>query len=112
MSARGADTSPIMAVRFPQHVRSDAVTDSGTPSPQLPDGLDAFGRATRVWFGEAFGTPTGVLLSTPLTMALIIALDASPSTRPLAVLLGPDIVDEPVALPGPSEPPQDAIPGV
>ena len=64
-----------------------------------------------LFWGWALG-PTGVLLSTPLTMALIIALDASPSTRPLAVLLGPDIVDEPVALPGPSEPPQDAIPGV
>jgi len=43
-----------------------------------------------------FGT-IGVFLSVPLTMVLIIALDASPLTRPIAILLGPDL--EPDALP-------------
>lgn len=32
----------------------------------------------------------GVFLSVPMTMALIIALDASPRTRPIAILMGPD----------------------
>lgn len=33
----------------------------------------------------------GAFLSVPLTMVLMIALDASPHTRPVAILLGPDI---------------------
>jgi predicted PurR-regulated permease PerM len=33
----------------------------------------------------------GAFLSVPLTMALIIALEASPQTRPIAVLLGPEV---------------------
>ncbi|MGE5153589.1 MAG: AI-2E family transporter, partial [Bdellovibrio bacteriovorus] len=37
----------------------------------------------------------GVFLSVPLTMALMVALDASPYTRPLAVLLGPELKDVP-----------------
>jgi len=32
-----------------------------------------------------------MFLAVPLTTALIIALDASPHTRPLAILLGPEI---------------------
>lgn len=43
-----------------------------------------------LFWGWVLGT-TGVFLSVPLTMALIIALDASPQTRPLAILLGPEI---------------------
>lgn len=46
-----------------------------------------------LFWGWALG-PIGVFLSTPLTMAVIIALDASPSTRPLAVLLGPETVGD------------------
>lgn len=34
--------------------------------------------------------PVGMLLSVPLTMAIKIALDSSPQTRWLAILLGPD----------------------
>jgi hypothetical protein len=37
----------------------------------------------------------GVFLSVPLTMALMVALDSSPYTRPLAVLLGPELKDVP-----------------
>ncbi|HYN78215.1 MAG TPA: AI-2E family transporter, partial [Lamprocystis sp. (in: g-proteobacteria)] len=49
-----------------------------------------------LFWGFVFGT-VGVFLSVPLTMVLIIALDASPLTRPIAILLGPDI--EPEAIP-------------
>jgi predicted PurR-regulated permease PerM len=31
----------------------------------------------------------GAFLAVPLTLALMIALEASPQTRPLAILLGP-----------------------
>lgn len=37
----------------------------------------------------------GVFLAVPLTIVLIIALDASPQTRPFAILLGPAIVEGP-----------------
>ena len=50
-----------------------------------------------LFWGFVFGT-VGVFLSVPLTMVLIIALDASPLTRPIAILLGPDI--EPESRPG------------
>ena len=36
-----------------------------------------------------------MFLAVPLTTALIIALDASPHTRPLAILMGPAISEEP-----------------
>jgi hypothetical protein len=36
-----------------------------------------------------------MFLAVPLTTALIIALDASPHTRPLAILMGPAITEEP-----------------
>jgi hypothetical protein len=36
-----------------------------------------------------------MFLAVPLTTALIIALDASPHTRPLAILMGPSIEPEP-----------------
>jgi hypothetical protein len=46
-----------------------------------------------LFWGFVFGT-IGVFLSVPLTMVLIIALDASPLTRPIAILLGPDLAPE------------------
>jgi len=42
-----------------------------------------------VFWGWVLG-PVGMFLSVPLTMTLKIALDSSPETRPLAVLLGSD----------------------
>lgn len=47
-----------------------------------------------LFWGWVLGT-VGVFLSVPLTMALIIALDASPQTRPIAILLGPEVVQKP-----------------
>ena len=46
-----------------------------------------------LFWGFVFGT-VGVFLSVPLTMVLIIAFDASPLTRPIAILLGPDLVPD------------------
>lgn len=46
-----------------------------------------------LFWGFIFGT-VGVFLSVPLTMVLIIALDASPRTRPIAILLGPDVAPD------------------
>ena len=48
------------------------------------------------FWGWLFGA-VGVLLSAPLTMALMTALETSGTTRPLAILFGPDIeaADEP-----------------
>ncbi len=47
-----------------------------------------------LFWGWVLGT-VGVFLSVPLTMALMIALEASPQTRPIAILLGPEIVQKP-----------------
>ncbi len=47
-----------------------------------------------LFWGWVLGT-VGVFLSVPLTMALMIALEASPQTQPVAILLGPEIVPEP-----------------
>ena len=47
-----------------------------------------------VLWGWVLGT-VGVFLAVPLTMVLIIALDASPQTRPIAVLLGPQVTEKP-----------------
>ena len=44
----------------------------------------------------------GVFLSVPLTMALMIAMDANAQTRPIAILMGPDVApgsDTPEATP-------------
>lgn len=49
-----------------------------------------------LFWGWVLGT-VGVFLSVPLTMALIIALEANPQTRPIAILLGPEIAQEPEA---------------
>jgi hypothetical protein len=40
-----------------------------------------------------------MFLAVPLTTALIIALDASPHTRPLAILMGPAMTEEPADAP-------------
>ncbi|MBK1644607.1 hypothetical protein CKO25_08080 [Thiocapsa imhoffii] len=42
--------------------------------------------------------PVGMFLAVPLTASLIIALDASAHTRPLAILLGPAIAETPEAV--------------
>jgi AI-2 transport protein TqsA len=48
----------------------------------------------------------------PLTMVLIIALDASPRTRPIAILLGPDLApDTDSGDPAAASPVQTARPG-
>jgi predicted PurR-regulated permease PerM len=44
-------------------------------------------------WGWVLGT-VGVFLAVPITMVLIIALDASPQTRPIAVLLGPKVTEK------------------
>jgi predicted PurR-regulated permease PerM len=49
--------------------------------------------ALMAW-GWLFGA-VGMFLAVPLTTALIIALDASPHTRPLAILMGPPISGAP-----------------
>lgn len=43
-----------------------------------------------LFWGWVLGT-VGVFLATPLTIALVIALEASPQTRPFAILLGPTV---------------------
>lgn len=43
-----------------------------------------------VFWGWVLGA-AGMFLSVPLTMALKIALDANPQTRPIAILLGPEV---------------------
>ncbi|MCF6282808.1 MAG: AI-2E family transporter [Candidatus Polarisedimenticolaceae bacterium] len=43
-----------------------------------------------VFWGWVLG-PVGMFLSVPLTMTLKIAMDANESTRPIAILLGPEI---------------------
>ncbi len=62
-----------------------------------------------LFWGWLFGT-VGMFLSVPLTIAVIIALDASPHTRPLAILLGPAIQETaaPVAVPVAEAPPAEA----
>ena len=51
-----------------------------------------------LFWGWLFGT-VGMFLAVPLTAAAVIALDANPHTRPLAILLGPEIAEEAVAVP-------------
>lgn len=50
-----------------------------------------------LFWGWVLG-PIGLFLSVPLTMVLIAALQANPHTRPMAVLLGPDVVQAPKQL--------------
>ncbi len=47
-------------------------------------------------WGWVLGT-VGVFLAVPLTIALMISLDASPRTRPIAILLGPEVRPEAAA---------------
>jgi predicted PurR-regulated permease PerM len=62
-----------------------------------------------LFWGWLFGT-VGMFLAVPLTSALVILLDSSPHTRPIAILLGPAIEEReaghaPVAEPD-ARPPQ------
>ena len=45
-----------------------------------------------LFWGWLFGT-VGMFLAVPLTAVVVIALDANPHTRPLAILLGPEIAE-------------------
>jgi AI-2 transport protein TqsA len=47
-----------------------------------------------LFWGWVLGT-VGVFLAVPLTMVLLTALDSSPHTRPLAILLGPEVAETP-----------------
>jgi AI-2 transport protein TqsA len=47
-----------------------------------------------LFWGWVLGT-VGVFLAVPLTMSLMIALDSSPRTRPIAILLGPEVSEKP-----------------
>jgi predicted PurR-regulated permease PerM len=47
-----------------------------------------------LFWGWVLGT-VGVFLAVPLTIVLITVLDASPQTRPIAILLGPAIAQKP-----------------
>jgi predicted PurR-regulated permease PerM len=49
-----------------------------------------------LFWGWVLGT-VGVFLAVPLTMALIVALESSPQTRPFAILLGPEVAGTPEA---------------
>jgi predicted PurR-regulated permease PerM len=49
-----------------------------------------------LFWGWVLG-PVGMLLSVPLTITAIIALDSQPDTRWLAVLLGPERAAQPAA---------------
>ena len=57
-----------------------------------------------IFWGWLLGA-TGVFLAVPLTITLMMALDASPVTRPMAILLGPEILKE-------ATPEEDVPPGV
>ena len=54
-----------------------------------------------MFWGWVLG-PVGYFLSTPLTIAVITAMQASAATRPLAIMLGPPIEEPPQ-----DEPPED-----
>jgi AI-2 transport protein TqsA len=45
-----------------------------------------------LFWGWVLGT-VGVFLSVPLTMVLLMSLESCPQTRPLAILLGPDVAE-------------------
>ncbi|TVQ93458.1 MAG: AI-2E family transporter [Chromatiaceae bacterium] len=49
-----------------------------------------------LFWGWLLGT-VGMFLAVPLTKALIVALEASPHTRPIAILLGPEVSPAPIA---------------
>jgi predicted PurR-regulated permease PerM len=47
----------------------------------------------------------GVFLAVPLTMAMKIALESSPHTLPIAVMLGPPVAEPTGPSPGPGQVP-------
>lgn len=49
-----------------------------------------------IFWGWVLG-PVGMFLSVPLTMTLKIALDGNPQTRPIAIMLGPDVTSAELA---------------
>lgn len=49
-----------------------------------------------LFWGWVLG-PVGMFLSVPLTMALKVAFETSPHTRPIAILLGPGVAPDPAA---------------
>lgn len=49
-----------------------------------------------LFWGWVLG-PVGMFLSVPLTMALKVACETSPHTRPIAILLGPGVAPDPAA---------------
>ena len=53
----------------------------------------------------------GAFLSVPLTMALMIALGASPQTRPISILLGPEVTELPKPASGASAETASSDPG-
>jgi predicted PurR-regulated permease PerM len=59
-----------------------------------------------LFWGWLFGL-VGMFLAVPLTATLIAALDASPHTRPLAIMLGPELKETGVS----ETPPGDVPPG-
>ena len=68
-----------------------------------------------LFWGLVLGT-VGVFLSVPLTMAIKVALESSPYTRPIAILLGPEIEESPASSDGagsdPANPPTDQRQGL
>ena len=60
-----------------------------------------------LFWGWLFGL-VGMFLAVPLTAALMAALDASPHTRTLAIMLGPEINDDTAAATSSSQPPLQA----
>jgi len=55
-----------------------------------------------LFWGWMFGL-VGMFLAVPLTATLIAALDASPHTRPLAIMLGPELKETGVSKPSPED---------
>ena len=60
-----------------------------------------------LFWGWLFGL-VGMFLAVPLTATLIAALDASPHTRPLAIMLGPDLKETGVSTTSPGGAPPDS----
>ena len=53
----------------------------------------------------------GAFLAVPLTIVLMIALEVKPETRPISILLGPDLIGQPKPAPAGSAKPASPEPG-